>query len=819
MPSRAARSERAVGRHDLDRMGQVGQGQPIEEATFVETGVGQEVAGGRAARGQGAGQVLTGEKAGHADVAAEEVVAHLLHRDVVPGVPGHERPEDAGSVGAGQHGDRTAVAAALEHRDHGQAGGSIPLGRRRVHRGEEAVAHPTGAAGGRAGEGVDEGPGHADAVLVLGELVVRTGHRKRAPGQQVVLVRRVGQATAEDPRIDLLPLGHGVDDVRRLSRRVGAHLGLIGELADAERDDTDRGQLGVLVEDAGQRVLERGPVVDARADHDLAVHLDAAVEQHAQPAQAGGALGVAQHVGPQLGVGAVDRDEEGAEALGEDALGIELGETGERGEVAVEEREPVVVVLEVEAAAHALGQLVDEAEGAVVVAGADAVEDGRGHLDPERLAGLLVDADQSGKGCAGALDHHAEVVGVAELLKIDDVARLLPVEGEELITHDQSGPGCRRRLGDRSHRGSGHGGQITPDNLHLMPGVDRVMLAEPRGFCAGVEKAIKALAWMVRVFEPPVYCYHEIVHNRHVVDRFRAQGVIFVDDVGEVPPGAPLMLSAHGSAPEVVDAARAQGGVVVDAVCPLVTKVHHELKVRSRKGYTVLYVGHAGHEEAVGTMAVAPESVRLVEHEEDLEKLDVEGFGGEDRPVALLAQTTLSHDEWRGLMESARRRFPDLWMPNRSDLCFATTNRQAALKSIASEADAVVVIGSANSSNTVALQKVALASGCPRVLRINEADELPDDLAGTVGVTAGASAPEALVEEVIARLAPRDGVTEVTVTTEDEYFPPPPELRELLRALGGTLAFLAGRPGSDRTDPAGQDRAVSAADVLDLLAS
>ncbi|HEY6429574.1 MAG TPA: 4-hydroxy-3-methylbut-2-enyl diphosphate reductase, partial [Acidimicrobiales bacterium] len=270
-----------------------------------------------------------------------------------------------------------------------------------------------------------------------------------------------------------------------------------------------------------------------------------------------------------------------------------------------------------------------------------------------------------------------------------------------------------------------------------MPGVERVMLAQPRGFCAGVEKAIKALAWMVRVFEPPVYCYHEIVHNRHVVDRFREQGVVFVDDVSDAPPGAPVMLSAHGSAPEVVDTARGRGGVVVDAVCPLVTKVHHELKVRSRKGYTVLYVGHAGHEEAVGTMAVAPQSVRLVEHESDLQSLD--DLSAEGTPVALLAQTTLSHDEWRGLMEEARRRFPDLWMPNRSDLCFATTNRQAALKAIAAEADAVVVIGSANSSNTVALEKVARAGGCARVLRVNEADELPGDLSGTVGVTAGAS--------------------------------------------------------------------------------
>ena len=338
--------------------------------------------------------------------------------------------------------------------------------------------------------------------------------------------------------------------------------------------------------------------------------------------------------------------------------------------------------------------------------------------------------------------------------------------------------------------------------------VERVLLAQPRGFCAGVEKAIKALAWMVRVFEPPVYCYHEIVHNQYVVDRFRAHGVVFVDHVSEVPDGAPLMLSAHGSAPEVVAAARRRPGVVVDAVCPLVTKVHHELKVRSRRGYAVLYVGHAGHEEAVGTMAVAPDAVHLVEREEDLDDVAPEA-----QPVALLAQTTLSHDEWRGLMEAARRRFPDLWMPNRSDLCFATTNRQAALKAIAAQSDAVVVIGSANSSNTLALEKVARASGCPRVLRVNGADELPDDLSGTVGLTAGASAPEELVQEVVARLAPAAGTTEVSVTREDEYFPPPPELRELLRALAGTLRVLtaAPRPGAD---PTADDRTVSAAGVL-----
>ena len=163
--------------------------------------------------------------------------------------------------------------------------------------------------------------------------------------------------------------------------------------------------------------------------------------------------------------------------------------------------------------------------------------------------------------------------------------------------------------------------------------VDRVLLAAPRGFCAGVEMAIKALAWMVRAFEPPVYCYHEIVHNQLVVDRFRDLGVVFVDDIAEVPPGRPIMLSAHGSAPEVVAAARASGGYVVDAVCPLVTKVHHEVKVRAGKGYQIVYVGHEGHEEAVGTMAVAPESIHRVESVADVDDLpDMGPPGGAPRP-------------------------------------------------------------------------------------------------------------------------------------------------------------------------------------------
>jgi len=208
--------------------------------------------------------------------------------------------------------------------------------------------------------------------------------------------------------------------------------------------------------------------------------------------------------------------------------------------------------------------------------------------------------------------------------------------------------------------------------------VQRVVVAAPRGFCAGVEKAIKALDWMTRVFDAPVYCYHEIVHNQFVVNHFRSLGVIFVDDVADVPPGSPVMLSAHGSPPSVIAAAQESGGTVVDAVCPLVTKVHHEMKVRAKKGYTVLYVGHEGHEEAVGTMAVAPDAVRLIQTEQDIDDL-----AGAEGPFALLSQTTLSMDEWQGLREHATAVFPDIWMPNRSDLCFATTNRQGALRAIA----------------------------------------------------------------------------------------------------------------------------------------
>lgn len=342
---------------------------------------------------------------------------------------------------------------------------------------------------------------------------------------------------------------------------------------------------------------------------------------------------------------------------------------------------------------------------------------------------------------------------------------------------------------------------------------EQVLLAAPRGFCAGVEMAIKALTWMVRLFDPPVYCYHEIVHNKAVVDRFRAQGVVFVDDIVEVPSGAPVMLSAHGSAPEVVAAATAAGGVVVDAVCPLVTKVHHEVKSRAGKGYEIIYVGHHGHDEAVGTMAVAPDAVRLVETVADVEQLAAtktaeSGTRLDPTPRAFLAQTTLSLDEWRAVLEAAQQQFPDLWTPGRSDLCFATTNRQSAVRAIAPQVDALVVVGSANSSNTVALAKVATAHGCPRVLRINAVEELSGDLTGRVGVTAGASAPDELVQAIVAALAPTDGVELVTTVEEDEYFPPPRGLRQVVDPIAAAVTCALGAP--EQSGPLAADRQATA---------
>jgi 4-hydroxy-3-methylbut-2-enyl diphosphate reductase len=345
--------------------------------------------------------------------------------------------------------------------------------------------------------------------------------------------------------------------------------------------------------------------------------------------------------------------------------------------------------------------------------------------------------------------------------------------------------------------------------------VDRVVLAAPRGFCAGVEMAIKALTWMVQVFPAPVYCYHEIVHNAAVVDAFRRAGVIFVDGIDEVPDGAPVMLSAHGSAPEVVSAAVARGGVVVDAVCPLVTKVHHEVKRRAADGYDIIYVGHHGHDEAVGTVAEAPEAVTLIDPDDGLGDY----APADPSKVALVAQTTLGLFEWEGVLEAASERYPELWTARRSDLCYATTNRQEAVTALASLCDVVLVVGSENSSNTKALVRVArkLGTDAHRVDGPDAVDEAWLAGASVVGVTAGASAPDQQVRAVIDRVDAGE-VEILRVTSEDEYFPLPPSLRALLKALQGAVegSVSAREPG--RPGPLEDDRAWDAAEALDLIA-
>ncbi len=327
--------------------------------------------------------------------------------------------------------------------------------------------------------------------------------------------------------------------------------------------------------------------------------------------------------------------------------------------------------------------------------------------------------------------------------------------------------------------------------------------------------AIKALTWMVRVFEPPVYCYHEIVHNEWVVRAFEQVGVVFVNDISEVPEGAPVMLSAHGSAPEVVAAARDRAAVVIDAVCPLVTKVHHEVKRMADRDYDILYVGHHGHDEAIGTVAEAPDHIRLVEPDDSL----AEFTPGDPGRVALLAQTTLGMHEWEAVLEHARARFPGIATARKSDLCYATTNRQEAVRRLAEQADLILVVGSETSSNTRALVRVASRAGAT-AHRIDTAAEIDPgwlDEASVVGVTAGASAPDHLVWEVVERLAPSEGFELVSVTDEAEYFPLPPELRGFLSAL--QLAVEAGfcvkTPGN--RGPVQDDRSWTATRALELI--
>ena len=344
---------------------------------------------------------------------------------------------------------------------------------------------------------------------------------------------------------------------------------------------------------------------------------------------------------------------------------------------------------------------------------------------------------------------------------------------------------------------------------------EKVLLAEPRGFCAGVEMAIKSLTWMVRVFEPPVYCYHEIVHNASVVSAFERAGVVFVDDVSEVPEGRPIMLSAHGSAPEVVEEATARSAVMVDAVCPLVTKVHHEVKNMSAKGFDIIYVGHHGHDEAIGTVAEAPDAVTLIDPRDGLG--DFTAHDGSK--VALLAQTTLGLYEWEGVLDDARERYPELSTARKSDLCYATTNRQSAVQTLAERASLILVVGSENSSNTNALVRVAQNAGA-EAHRIDGPDDIrPAWVEGhdVVGVTSGASAPDQRVQQVVAHLEPSAGVESVAVIEESEYFPLPPALRQFIGVLQAAVegAFAARVPG--QKGPIEEDRRWGATEALDLL--
>jgi 4-hydroxy-3-methylbut-2-enyl diphosphate reductase len=307
----------------------------------------------------------------------------------------------------------------------------------------------------------------------------------------------------------------------------------------------------------------------------------------------------------------------------------------------------------------------------------------------------------------------------------------------------------------------------------------RIILASPRGFCAGVNMAIESLELAIRLHGTPIYVYHEIVHNQHVVDRFRREGVVFVDHLSEVPRGAHLLYSAHGVSPEIRRVAQEQELHTIDATCPLVTKVHLEAIRYARQGYTILLIGHEGHDEVIGTMGEAPESILLVESPEDVDRLQVP----DEAKLAYLTQTTLSVDDANRIIERLRRRFPQIANPPKEDICYATQNRQEAVKLLSREADVVLVLGSQNSSNSQRLAELATESGV-RAHLIDHAGDI--DLTWfrgdeTVLVTAGASAPELVVEDCVEYLRKRFNATVESrvVREEDVHFPLPRELRSV----------------------------------------
>jgi 4-hydroxy-3-methylbut-2-enyl diphosphate reductase len=309
----------------------------------------------------------------------------------------------------------------------------------------------------------------------------------------------------------------------------------------------------------------------------------------------------------------------------------------------------------------------------------------------------------------------------------------------------------------------------------------KILLASPRGFCAGVDRAIEIVELCLERFGPPVYVRHEIVHNRHVVDGLRAQGAVFVDDPAEAPEGALLVFSAHGVSPQVRERAASRGLRVIDATCPLVTKVHVEAIRFANEGYEIVLIGHAGHVEVEGTMGHAPDRFHLVESVEDVARLAVR----DPNRLACLTQTTLSVDDTREVLEALRRRFPAIRLPRKDDICYATQNRQNAVKALTAEreVEVLLVVGAPASSNSRRLVELGAKAGARAYLVQSAADIAPDWIAGArcVGVTAGASAPEVLVQDVVARLrelaGPETRIDSLPHVEEGVVFQLPAELR------------------------------------------
>lgn len=304
-----------------------------------------------------------------------------------------------------------------------------------------------------------------------------------------------------------------------------------------------------------------------------------------------------------------------------------------------------------------------------------------------------------------------------------------------------------------------------------------ILLANPRGFCAGVNMAIQCLDQAIKIFGNEIYVYHEIVHNRYVVDRFTEQGVRFVDSVDEVPTGSILIYSAHGVSPEIRQASRDRGLHTIDATCPLVTKVHIEAIRYARDGFNIILIGHEGHDEVIGTMGEAPESITLVETPEDVDRLP---FTVNDK-LAYLTQTTLSVEEAAQVIRRLRERYPQIQSPPKEDICYATTNRQEAVSQLSEEADLVIVLGSQNSSNSRRLMELGAGESRPAHLVDGARDLQPEWFEGVerVLITAGASAPEVVVQECVNYLVEKFGahVREIQIREENVHFPLPKELR------------------------------------------